>query len=158
MVIFTIYQHELGMGVQASPYPELPSDLPPHPIPLGCAWAPTLRAVRHVSNLHWSSILHMVIYMLQSYSFISSHPRLLPQSPEVCSLHLCLFCCPAYRVVVTVFLNSYICVNILYWCFSFDLTSLCIIGSSFIKGGTIFSCKRMKWVVSMKCTYGECSQ
>ena len=26
----------------------------------------------------------------------------------------------------------YICVSILYWCFSFWLTSLCIIGSSFI--------------------------
>ena len=33
------------------------------------------------------------------------------------------------------FLNSiyiYICISILYWCFSFWLTSLCIIGSSFI--------------------------
>ena len=27
---------------------------------------------------------------------------------------------------------SYICVSILYWCFSFWITSLCIIGSSFI--------------------------
>ena len=28
--------------------------------------------------------------------------------------------------------NLYICISILYWCFSFWLTSLCIIGSSFI--------------------------
>ena len=36
-------------------------------------------------------------------------------------------------VVVTIFVNSiYICVNILYWCFSFWLTSLCIISSSFM--------------------------
>ena len=28
--------------------------------------------------------------------------------------------------------NSYICISILYWCFSLWLTSLCIIGSSFI--------------------------
>ena len=27
---------------------------------------------------------------------------------------------------------QYICVSLLYWCFSFGLTSLCIIGSSFI--------------------------
>ena len=33
------------------------------------------------SNLHWSSILHMVIYIFQCYSFKSSHPRLLPQNP-----------------------------------------------------------------------------
>src|SRR5574340_15224 len=30
------------------------------------------------------------------------------------------------------FYIPYICVSILYWCFSFWLTSLCIIGSSFI--------------------------
>ena len=33
--------------------------------------------------------------------------------------------------IVTIFL-PYICVSILYWCFPFWLTSLCIIGSSFI--------------------------
>ena len=36
------------------------------------------------------SILHMVIYMFQCYSLKSSHPHLLPLSPKVCSLHLCL--------------------------------------------------------------------
>ena len=30
----------------------------------------------------------------------------LPQSPKDCSIHLCLFCCLAYRVVVTISLNS----------------------------------------------------
>ena len=25
---------------------------------------------------------------------------------KVCSLHLCLFCCLAYRVIITIFLNS----------------------------------------------------
>ena len=35
---------------------------------------------------------------------------------------------PSIRVYTT----QYICVNILYWCFSFWLTSLCIKGSSFI--------------------------
>ena len=38
--------------------------------------------------------------------FQSSHPHLLPQSPKVCSLYLCLFCCLTYRVVITIFLNS----------------------------------------------------
>ena len=51
----------------------------------------------------------MVIYMFQYYSLILSHPCLL-HSPKVCSLHLCLFCCLAYRVVVTIFLHSiYMC-------------------------------------------------
>ena len=57
-------------------------------------------------NLDWWSISHMVIYMFQCYSLKSSHPRPLPQSPKVCSLHLCLFCYLAYRVIITIFLNS----------------------------------------------------
>ena len=44
--------------------------------------------------------------MFQCYSLKSSHPHLLPQSPKVCSLHLCLFRCLIYRVIVTIFLNS----------------------------------------------------
>ena len=63
----------------------IPSHLPFHPIPLGCPRAPTLGDLLHVSNLHRSSILHMVIYTFQCYSLKSSHPCLLPQSPKVCS-------------------------------------------------------------------------
>ena len=74
----------------------------------------------------------MILYMLQCHSPKSSHPLPLPQSPKDCSIHQCLFCCLTYRVIIIVFLNPYICISILYWCFSFWLTSLCIIGSSFI--------------------------
>ena len=41
-----------------------------------------------------------IIYMFQCYSLKSSHPGLLPQSPKVCSLHQCLFCCLACRVII----------------------------------------------------------
>ena len=69
------------------------------PIPsLCCRRAPALSALLHASNLHWLSILHMVIYMFQCSSLILSHPWPLAHSPKVCSLHLCLFCCLAYRV------------------------------------------------------------
>ena len=118
VMAFAIHQHESVTGAQVSPYPEIPSHSPPHSIPLGCPRAPALSALLNASNLHWSSILHMVIYMFRCYSVKSSH--LLPHSPKVCSLHLCIFCWLAYRTVITVFLNSiYICVNILCWCFSF---------------------------------------
>ena len=31
-------------------------------------------------------------------------------SPKDCSIHLCLFCCLVYRVIITIFLNSiYMC-------------------------------------------------
>ena len=88
-------------------HPDPLSHLPPHPISQSHPSAPALSTLSmHASNLDWQSISHMVIYMFQCYSFKSSHPRLLPQSPKVCSLHLCLFYCLAYRVIVTIFLNS----------------------------------------------------
>ena len=100
------------ISVHVSPilHPEPPFHLPPHPIPQGCPCARALSSLSHASNLDGQSVSHMVIYMFQCYSLKSSHPRLLPQSPKVCSLHLCLFCCLAYRVIVTIFLNSiYMC-------------------------------------------------
>ena len=114
-MVSAIHWHESAMGAHVSPNPEPSSHLPPHSIPLGCPRAPALSALLHASNLYWSSILHTVIYMFQCYSLKSSHPRLLPHSPKVCSLHLCLFCCPACRIIVTVFLNSiymWICVSL----------------------------------------------
>ena len=88
------------------PHPEPLSHHPPHSISLGCPRAPALGARRHASNLYWSSVLHMIMYMFQCCSLRSSHPRLLPQSPKVCSLHLCPFCCLTHRVIVTIFLNG----------------------------------------------------
>ena len=67
---------------------------------------PALNTLPHASNLDWRSISHMIIYIFQCYPLKSSHPHLLLQSPKVCSLHLCLFCCLKNRVIITVFLNS----------------------------------------------------
>ena len=78
----------------------------PHPIPQGHPCTLVLGALSHASNLDWWSISHMITYMFQCYSLKSSHPRLLPQSPKVCSLHLYRFCCLTYRVIITIFLNS----------------------------------------------------
>ena len=46
---------------------------------------------------------YIVTYIFQCYSLILSQAPLLPHSPKVSSLHLCLFCCLAYRVLITVF-------------------------------------------------------
>ena len=96
----------ISHGCTHVPHHETSSHLPPHPIHQECPSAPALRALFHASNLDWWSISHMVIYMFQCYSLKSSHPCLLPQSPKVCSLYLCLFCCLVYRVIITIFLNS----------------------------------------------------
>ena len=90
------------------------------PIPLGWPRATALSVLLQASDLHRSSLWHMVKGMFQCYSLKSSHSHLLPYRPKVSSLYLCVFCCLAYRIVVTIFLNSYICVNILDWCFSFS--------------------------------------
>ena len=53
----------------------------------------------------------------------SSHPLPLPLSPKVHSTHLCLFCCLAYRVIITIFLNS-IYIYMLVYCIGVFLSGL----------------------------------
>ena len=96
----------ISHGFTCAPHPEPPSHLPSCPILQGHPSAPALSTLSHALNLDWWSISHMIIYMFQCYSLKSSHPRLLPQGPTVCSLHLCLYCYLAYRVIVTIFLYS----------------------------------------------------
>ena len=101
------------------PHPEPPSRLPPHPIPVGCPRALTLGALLHALNLPWSSILHMVIYVSMLF------PQIIPPLPPSTEskslfLHLCLLCCPACRIVSTIFLNSiYVCINIQYFIYMY---------------------------------------
>ena len=101
-MVFDIHSHESAMGVHVFPI----LTLPPHPISQGHPRAPALSILPHASNLDWRSISHMIIYMFQCSSLKSSCPRLLLQSPTVCSLHLCLFCGLTYRIIVTIVLNS----------------------------------------------------
>ena len=104
------------------PHPDPPSHLPPHLIPQGHPSEPALSTLSHASNLDWWSISHLIIYMFQCSSLTSSHSSLLPQSPQVCSLHLCLFCCLTYRVIITIFLNStYMCVLVFFFLTYFTL-------------------------------------
>ena len=115
------------------PHPESSSLLPPYTILLGRPSAPAPSIQYRASNLDWQIISYMILYIFQRHSPKTSHPLPLPQSPKDCSIYQCLFCCLVYRVIATIFLNSiYMLVSILYWCFSLWLTSLCIIGSSFI--------------------------
>ena len=83
----------ISHGCTYVPHPESPSQLPPHPILQGHPSAPALSALFQASNLDWSSVSPMVIYMFQCYSLKSSHPRLLltaslkhSSSASACSL------------------------------------------------------------------------
>ena len=97
-------------GCTRAPNPEPPSHLPPHTISLGHPSAPAPSILYPILNLDWWFISYIIVYMFQCHSPKSSHPLPLPQSPKVCSIHLCLFCCLIYRVIINIFLNSiYMC-------------------------------------------------
>ena len=96
----------ISHGCTCFPHPEPPSHFSPQTIPQDHPSAPALSTLSHASNLDWWFVPHMVIYLFQCYSLKSSHPHLFPQSPKVCSLSLCLFCCLTYRVITIIFLNS----------------------------------------------------
>ena len=114
------------------PHPESPSHLPPHPIPLGHPSAPAPSILYYASNLDWRLVSRMIIHMFQCHSPKSYHLCPLPQSSKDCSIHLCLFCCLTYRVILTIFLNSiYMCYYAVL-VFLFLTYFICIIGSSFI--------------------------
>ena len=93
-------------GCTRVPHPEPPSHLTPRTIPLGHRSAPAPSIQYHALNLDWLFISYMILYMFQCHSPKSSHPIPLPQNPKDCSIHLCLFCCLAYSVIITIFLNS----------------------------------------------------
>ena len=93
-------------GYTCVSHPEPPSHLPLHPIPLGHPSAPAPSILYHASNLDWWFVSHMIIYIFQCHSPKSSHSHPLPQRPKDCFILLCFFCCLAYRVIVTIFLNS----------------------------------------------------
>ena len=119
-ISFAIYQHESTTGIHV-PHPELHSHLHPHTIPLGHPSAPAPSILYHASNLDWWFVSYMILYMFQCHSLKSIHPLPLPQSPKDCSIYLCLFCCLAYRIIITIFLNS---IYVLVYCVGVFLSGL----------------------------------
>ena len=80
------------------PHPEHPPNFPPHSIPFSFPRALALSALFNASNLDWSSISHIVIYMFQCCSLKSSHPHLLSESKTLffTSVSLLLSCIKGY--------------------------------------------------------------
>ena len=76
------------------------SPLPPSspPAPSRSSQSTRYERLSHASNLGWWYVSPLIVYMFRCCSLETSHPRLLPQSLNDCSINLCLFFCSAYRV------------------------------------------------------------
>ena len=102
---FAINQHASTMGVHVFPILN-----PPHTsLPILSLWVIPVHQPQASCILHWTwtGDSFLIWYYTCFNAILPNHPPLpLPQSPKDCSIYLCLFCCLAYRVVVTIFLNS----------------------------------------------------
>ena len=119
----------ISHGRTCVPHTEPPSHIPPHPIPQGHPSAPV-----SVSCIETG----LVIYFTYGNIHVSMlFSQIIPPSPSLRVQNTVFYICVSFAVLhkgpsLPSFKVPYICVNTLYWCFSFWLTSLCIIGSSFI--------------------------
>ena len=101
------------MGVHVFPI----LNTPPNLLSIPSLWVIPVHQPQAFCILHrtWTGNSFLIWYYTCFNAILPNHPPLpLPQSPKDCSIHLCLFCCLAYRVVVTIFLNSIIFLSFSY--------------------------------------------
>ena len=84
--VFAVHQFESAIVYMCPLHPELPSHLPPHPIPPNGPLALALHALLHISN---STLALCFTYgnVYVSVLFSQVIPSLLPLSPKICSLY-----------------------------------------------------------------------
>ena len=87
-------------GCTCVPHPEPPS--PYHPSGSSQCTSPKLPVSCIEPGLALCFLYDIIHVLMPSSQIIPPHPK----SPKDCSIHLCLFCCLTYRVVITIFLNS----------------------------------------------------
>ena len=132
VVVFAIRWHESAMDLHVFPILNPPPASLPIPslwvIPVHQPWAlvsciqPGLVICFTLDNIHVSMLFSQIIP--PSPSPIESKTSILYICVSFSVLHIGLSL-PSFKI-------PYIWVSILYWCLSFWLTSLCIMGSSFI--------------------------
>ena len=97
---FAIHQHASAMGVHVFPI----LNTPPTSLPIPSLWVIPVHQPQASYILHqtWTGDSFLIRYYTCFNAILPNHPPPLPlpQSPKDCSIHLCLFCCHAYRVVI----------------------------------------------------------
>ena len=95
---FAIHQHASTKDVHV--FPILNS--PPTSLPIPSLWVIPGHQPQASCILHrtWTGDSFLIWYYTCFNAILPNHPPHLPQSPKDCSIHLCLFCCLAYRVVI----------------------------------------------------------
>ena len=113
--------------------PSRPSFPPPAPSHL---WVIPVHQPWPLCLMHgtWTGNLFHIWWYTRFNALLSNHPTLVfSHRVQQSVLYICVsFSVSHIGSLLRSFYVPYICVNILYWCFSFWLTLLCIIGSSFI--------------------------
>ena len=99
---FAIHQHASTTGVHVFPI----LNPPPTSLPIPSFWVIPVHQPQASCILHriWTGDSFLTSYYTCFNAILPNHSP--PQSPEDFSIHLCLFCCLTYRVVITIFLNS----------------------------------------------------
>ena len=108
LLVSAVHHHESAIGIPLSP------NLPLHPTPLGChrasGWDPCI-----IQQIPSDNLLSIWKSLCFSYCLNLSSLLLPLLCPQVSSLCLCLYSCPANRLIRTIFLGFiYICINIKY--------------------------------------------
>ena len=128
---FAIHSHESAMGVHVFPILNLPPNSLPIPflrvVPVHQPWALCFMHQTWTGTYCTYDNIHVSILFSQ----------IIPPSPSLRVQNTVFYICVSFAVLhkgpsLPSFKVPYICINILYWCFSFWLSSLYIIGSSFI--------------------------
>ena len=128
---FAIHQHASATGVHVFPI----LNPPPTSLPIPSLWVIPVHQPQASCILHrtWTGDSLFIWYYTCFNAILPNHSPL--PSPRV--QRTVLYTCVSFAVSHTglslpSFYIPYICVSILYWCFSFWLTSVCIMGSSLI--------------------------
>ena len=109
---------------------------PPTSVPLPSLWVIPVNQPQAscITHQNWTGDLFHIWYYTCFNAILPNHPTLdLSHRVQKTVLYICVsFAVLHTGLSLPYFKIPYICVSILYWCFSFWLTSLYIIDSSFI--------------------------